>query len=274
MSQVTPSAGVQTALARILGGKPSMAIMGTATAALAVLVAGATLSSPVTLTVTLAVSGVLLAWGWAGALGLPSPYGTTAVLVGATLAVLLAPYLAHAESAPGLEYLPMAVALSLIASFVHQVARRDGRPRLTVSLAGTALGILVLASAASLLPLAASGAGPTPESARVTAAAMVAVVVTLALSRVRYLPGGQAWMVPLAMAVGGMAGFLGALAFSAPLSRGALAGVMAAGMAEGVRTVLLTRPQTVLPRPQLTVAVASVLATGGVVNLAARIMIG
>src|SRR5206468_7574638 len=70
----------------------------------------------------------LLAAGWARLLDLPSPRGTTTVVIlgGALAAVAVA----LTTDEPLLEWLSPALAAAVIGEFVHQLARWDGRPRM------------------------------------------------------------------------------------------------------------------------------------------------
>ena len=89
----------------------------------------------------LAVPMVLLAIGWVPLMRLPSPRGTTIVQLIAVV-LLLAP--AALSPRTTLERLPAFVALSMIASFVHQLVRRDARPRLVESVSAVVAGVASL----------------------------------------------------------------------------------------------------------------------------------
>src|SRR5450759_554276 len=94
--------------------------------------------------------------------------------------------------------MPAALAGSMIVAFLHQLARRDGRPRLVESIASTITAIAIVVSGASLVALPR-----TEHGAWVVAIASTAVAV----SAVTDLAGGSrrwcVWLLPLAMLAGG-----------------------------------------------------------------------
>ena len=99
----------------------------------------------------LAFAAGVMVWGWSALLGLPSPRGTSLVLaVGSAGAILTA--LVTSED-PFLAWMPAALAGSMIVAFIHQLARRDGRPRLVESIASTIMAIAIVVSGASLVAL-------------------------------------------------------------------------------------------------------------------------
>jgi len=78
--------------------------------------------------VAVALAAGVNAWGWPGLLGLPSPRGTAFVL-GVGSAAAIGTVLAT-RTEPFLKHMPAALAGAMIVAFLHQLARRDGRPRL------------------------------------------------------------------------------------------------------------------------------------------------
>ena len=218
------------------------------------------------LALAVALAAGVIAWGWAGLLGLPSPRGTTLVLavgsagaIGTALATLEDPFLA---------WMPAALAGALIVAFLHQLARRDGRPRLVESIAATVTAIAIVVSGASLVALPRVEHGPW-----VVAVASIAV----ALSAVTDLAGGSrrlcAWLLPLAMLAGGLSAILvGHWLGTDGWGAAALLGVLAAGVSHAVRRVLATLPAISGPRAQLVSASASVLTAGVLVYLVGRLL--
>ncbi len=227
--------------------------LGVVTLAALVLVTG--YSDPALLATTVALGGGVIAWGWPGLLGLPSPRGTATVLYLGTGVLVLT--VALTDEAPWLRWLPAALAVAMSVTFGHQLARRDGRPRLVESLSSTALGLALVTSGVCLLPLARTDEGP-----RLLAAAMAAVAVSALTDLIGRWARLRLWLVPLAMASGGLAGVVvGALVglHWGPLL---LLGVVVAAVSHTVRRVLSVLPAMAHTRPRLVSASSSVLAIG------------
>ena len=246
---------------------PRQPLVTVAVVALAGLLTITAFAGPPMVALAVAFAAGVIAWGWAGLLGLPSPRGTTFVLsVGSVAAI--GTVLATRDD-PFLAWMPAALAGSMIVAFLHQLARRDGRPRLVESIASTITAIAIVVSGASLvaLPRTVHGAG------------VVAIASTaMAVSAVTDLAGGSrrliAWLLPLAMLAGGITAILvghrlGAVGWGAA----ALLGVLAAGVSHAVRRVLATLPAISGARSQLVSACASVLTGGVVVYVVGRLLI-
>src|SRR5665811_2338278 len=180
---------------------PLQPLVTVAVVALAGLLTITAFAGPPMVALAVAFAAGVIAWGWAGLLGLPSPRGTTLVLavgsagaIGAVLATADDPYLA---------WMPAALAGSMIVAFVHQLARRDGRPRLVESIASTITAIAIVVSGASLVALPRTEHGGWVVAIASTAVA-VSAVTDLAGSSRRFI----AWLLPLAMLAGGIAAVL------------------------------------------------------------------
>lgn len=214
-----------------------------------------------------ALAAGVMAWGWAGLLGLPSPRGTSLVLaLGSVTAI--GTVLATRED-PFLAWLPAALAGAMIVAFLHQLARRDGRPRLVESIASTITALAIVVSGASLVALPRSANGSWVVA--IAAAAMAVSAVTDLAGFSRRL---SAWLLPLAMLAGGavailVGDWLGTVGWGAA----ALLGVLAAGVSHAVRRVLATLPAISGARAQLVSASASVLTCGVVVYVVGRLWI-
>src|SRR5690625_7849250 len=87
-----------------------------------------------------------VAVGWPLLIVLPTPRTSSVVLAlygfGAVVSVVIM------DVEPLLKWLPAAVGGAVVIAFVHQLLRRDERPRLAEAVAGMVAGVLVLASAA------------------------------------------------------------------------------------------------------------------------------
>lgn len=236
--------------------------------ALAGLLAITAFAGPSMVALAVALSAGVIAWGWAGLLGLPSPRGSTLVVgVGSAGAVVTA-LVTHDD--PFLAWMPAALAGSMILAFAHQLARRDGRPRLVESISSNITAIAIVVSGASLVALPR-----TEDGAWVVAIASAA----LGASAMTDLAGGSqrlcAWLLPMAMVAGAAAAVLvgwglGDIGWWAS----ALLGVLAAGISHAVRRVLATLPAIGNARSQLVSASASTLTGGVVVYVVGRLFTG
>jgi hypothetical protein len=246
---------------------PRQPLVTVAVVALAGLLTITAFAGPVLVALALALAAGVIAWGWSGLLGLPSPRGTTFVLaVGFAAAIGTA--LATRDD-PFLAWMPAALAGSIIVAFIHQLARRDGRPRLVESVASTITAIAIVVSGSSLVVLPRTLHGATVVALACTAVAVSAVTDLVGGSRRL-----RAWLLPLALLAGGAAAIvvgypLGAVSWGAS----ALLGLLAAGVSHAVRRVLAILPAISSARSQLVSACASVLTGGVVVYVVGRLLI-
>jgi hypothetical protein len=223
-------------------------------------------AGPVQVALAVALAAGVIAWGWSGLLALPSPRGTAFVLaVGSAAAIGTA--LATSDD-PFLAWMPAALAGSMIVAFLHQLARRDGRPRLVESIASTITAIAIVVSGASLVALPR-----TLNGAAVVALGCSAVAVSALTDLAGASQRPRAWLLPLAMLAGGSAAIvvghpLGALSWGAA----AFLGVLVAGVSHAVRRVLAMLPAISSARSQLVSACASVLTSGVVVYVVGRLL--
>lgn len=236
--------------------------------ALAALLTISAFAGPLVVAVAVALPAGVMAWGWSGLLGLPSPRGTAVVLaLGSSGAIGTA--LATRDD-PLLRWMPAALAGALIVAFLHQLARRDGRPRLVESIASNTTAIAVVVSGACFVVLPR-----TADGAWTVALAAGAIAVSALTDLLGDLPRLRSWLLPLAMLAGG------AVAVSVSLISGVvgwgpsvLLGVLAAGVSHALRRVLAMLPAISGSRSQLVSAGASVLTAGVVVYVVGRLFIG
>jgi hypothetical protein len=235
------------------------------TVGLSALIALAGFAHPMLVALAVGAGGLVMAWGWPALLGLPSRRGAGAVLVVATLVSVATAALTRGD--PYLRWMPAALAVSLIAVFVHQLLRRDGRPRLAQSVAASGAGVAIVSTSAGFVAL------PRIHGGSVALAAAMAALAASALPDL--LVGhdrARRWLLPICMAVGGVAALSVAAFGSLPgLARTALLGILVAGVAHALRRVLAVLPPIALVRSQLVAGVASVLLCGVVVYVVARL---
>jgi hypothetical protein len=165
---------------------------------------------------------------------------------------------------------PVALVIGLAVMFVHQMVRRDGRPRLTDSIAVTSFALAAVAMGTSWVPLTRSErAGDLAVVALAAIAASALADLVAGLDRVR------PWMLPIAMLLGGLAGLVAASSLGGPeTGPAALTGFLCAAIAHSVRRVLSTLPAVGSFRAQLASAAASLLVPGVVVYVLSLALIG
>ena len=243
-------------------------VAAAATLVLAALLVLAVLADPVVLAAGLAWAGIVVAWGWPALHGSSSRFGSSlAIGVPAVLAPAVA---AIPPDEPYLVYVPIALVLGLAIMFVHQIVRRDGRPRLTESVAVTSFGLAVIALGTTWMPLS--------RNHRATEVAVVAFVA-IAVSAVADLGAGldkvRPWMLPIAMLLGGAGALVAAALLDAPDSGpAALVGFLCAAVAHSTRRMLSVLPAITSVRAQLSSAAASLLVPGVVAYGLALAIVG
>ena len=228
----------------------------------ALVLGAAALSSPLVLGVALAACAVVLAWGWAGMLNLPTPRGTVGTIVVGGLALVAS--VVTRDSSPWLTWVPAALALAMIAAFTHQLFRRDGRPRVVESVSAVVLALSLLACGVLLVPPSGSA-----EGVALVLGAMAAAVASSLTDLLGRWGSLEQWLTAASLVAGGAAGVVVALAVAAPWTTWLLVGVAAAALSHAVRRVLSGLPTMAHARPRLVSAIASVLVTGLVPYLVA-----
>jgi hypothetical protein len=238
-----------------------------AVVALAALLTISAFAGPVLVGVSVALGAGVMAWGWSGLLGLPSPRGTALVLAVGSLAAVGTALATRSD--PFLLWMPAALAGSVIVAFLHQLARRDGRPRLVESIASNITALAIVVSGASFVVLPR-----TPHGDWVIALAAGAMAVSVLTDLFGDRPRLHVWLMPLAMLAGGVAAIALSLA-SGDIGWGpaALLGVLSAGISHALRRVLAMLPAISAARSQLVSAGASVLIGGVVVYVVARLFV-
>lgn len=207
----------------LLAPTPSMRMSG----ALAGGVSGAALAAcaffpvPVVAVVFLGLA-LVLAWGWPRLMNLPSPRGTSAVLGLTALALTATMVLSHEHDRS--RWAGAVLCVGLIGSFLHQLLRQDGRPRLVMSLAGTALGLGVLGAGSYVI-----AAVDEEGSHRLLLAAGLAVVVGALLEGVCGASRRRLVLGAMHVALGalvGLAAMVTGTGLGASLASGALSGLL------------------------------------------------
>lgn len=210
--------------------------------------------------------GLVTAVGWPRLVSSPAPGGSTMVLVVTVLALGAALFAQDAE--PFLEHVPAALGVGVIGMCLHPLVQASARIDLARCLAGNALGVLVIVAGGVLTSTVALGGSPVVV---VCIAVAVAALTDLLTER----PRTAAWMLPLGMLVGGLAG-LGAhgILEGELVAWPALLGVLAAGAALSLRRVLAQHVEIDTVLGGITAGTASVLLIGPIVHLVSRLPLG
>ena len=219
----------------------------------------------VVLAVLLVVLAVVFAIGWPVVAGLPSRVGSGVVIGLAGVAAVVVVHLTTSE--PLLGAVPAVFAGAVLASFVAELARRDGRVRLVESVAGTVAGSLAPVCAAGWLAAERTGGG---DAVVVTGAVALAVASALSVLPLRGWAAAGA-TVGAATAAGLVAG--AALPVVGLLS-GALLGATV-GVLVAAGDVLFDRLPALERRlAGWAVAVLPVAVTGILVYVVGRVLVG
>ncbi len=239
-----------------------------ATAVLAALLAVGTVADHAHGAAAVAWLGLALAWGWPELLGSTSRFGSSFAI---GIAGVLGPVtVALTPDEPFLRHVPVVVAASVLAMFLHQLVRKDGRPRLTQSVAAGAAGIAIAAIGVGWVPL-----GRTSGGTEVVVVAAIALAVSAAADLAAGLDRVRPWMVGIAIALGFLAGGISGLVVDeVGVLAGVVVGAVAGGVAHVMRRVLCVLPPIRGLRGQITAAAASVLVTGVPVGVLAAIFVG
>lgn len=239
-------------------------IAGTTLAAAGLLTLGAYAGPGIFVAAALLVVAVM-AWGWSPLANLPSPRGSTAVVALGGAACVVAVGLTQDE--PLLQWLALALAGTVVLEFVHQLVRRDGRPRLVECVTGTLAGIVVLASMSAWLALPR-----TPVGAGGVLLVAVPVAVGLALEALPF-PGrltSLAGVVATVLLSGLLAGFVP----EPTVGTGLLSGLLAGAVAVMLHRLLSVLPPAGSAPAWLAVALAPLASSGMVGYVVLRLMVG
>lgn len=235
------------AVAGVLGGVSLAGRDGVVLAALLVLLSG------------------VLALGWPRVAGLPARVGSGVVIGLAGVAAVVVVHVTTTE--PLLGDVPAVFAGAVLAAFVAELLRRDGRERLVESLAGTVAGALVPVCAAGWLAAERTAAG---DAVVVTGAVALAVGSAITALPLRGWAGAGATLG--ASVAGGLVA--GAALPTVGLLSGALLGA-AIGVLVASGDALFDRLPALEHRlAGWAVAVLPVAVTGILVYVVGRVLVG
>lgn len=190
----------------------------TVTGASAAALALATWAGTAPAAAILALLGIAFGLGWAQLVDVPATRGSGIVIALAALAAIGAAWATEAG-------LALVIAGGVIASFVHQMLRKDGRPRLVETLSATVMGVLVVTAGMGWFVLALAGALPV---------VLLGSAALLVASAASVLPA-RTWVILTAASVG--AGGVGAAVGLTFAQLGPLPGALLGGVV-GIVTAL------------------------------------
>ncbi len=239
-----------------LGGVPIATILTAVLLALAGYAGNAAtgaLGDGLLLAIAVAWAGLVIAWGWPGLLGSTSRFGAPLSIAVAALGAAGAVWKTTGE--PYLTYVPVALAAALVVMFLHQLLRRDGRGRLTQSVAVTAAGISIAALGSCYVALARFDGGLA-----VLTVALAAIAAGSLVELLTPVPPLRPWLLPFGMLLGGGAAAAVAAVQNDPATaRAVLVGFVVAAVSHALRRVLAPLPAITTLRSQVASGVASVL---------------
>ncbi len=231
-------------------------------AVLAAMVAVASLASPTLLAGALLVTVVVMATGWPTLLGLPTQRGSTTVLALCGTAAVLVVALAG-DQERRLAWLAPVLALSVVATFTHQLLRRDMRPRLVESVAGVVSGVVVIELVAGWLAAAAA----STDLVLTGAAGLVPAALALAL------PLPQRFTGLVAVLVGGVGAVLASVFLDDVASLpAAVTGVLVAVVLASFDRLFAPMSSTTSRQAGLALGAAAVCCTGAIAYLLSQVI--
>ncbi|PYF99495.1 hypothetical protein SAMN05216184_1067 [Georgenia satyanarayanai] len=194
------------------------------------------------LLVVVGLTTLLVAAGWPRLAGLPVTTGPGIVIAATGVAAL-----AVVAGTGSVDGVAVVLGLAVAGSFLQEMLRRDGRPRLVESVAATVTGCVVAGSAAMW---------PALGDARPAAAVVVTAAAALAAGAAcTALPLGPRLVPGLATVVAGGAGLLaGALLPDVGPLVGGASGLVAGVLTSVVHLVLGRFPASTRPLPALAAA--------------------
>lgn len=240
-------------------------LAGVSTSALAVGVLAASSGSRATLAAALLVVQLVLIVGWFRSAHLTTLGQASGALAAVAAVATADAVLVHDRDSATVRALAGVLAGLVILAFVVQLARRDGRDRLTNALAASiATGALGIA-AAVLLAVRGGPHGTTLVAVAVTGVAVGVLPFQRRVPLWAAIPGGLALGVGAGVLVSGNADVFG-------LGTGAVVALVAVVLAVGARAALARVPEGVVGWP--VAATLPIVVVPPAVLVVARIMVG
>lgn len=234
--------------------------------ALAALIAVAGYAGPALLAAAAAVAVLAVALGWGTLLDLPAPRGSGIVVALTGWAGIGTAAIASSQAGP-LAAFSSLLAFSVLVSFVHELARRDGRVDLVESVTGTVSGqvVAVLSAGWTLVPMTVLDVQGIVVGAVALAAARLATAVPLPARFVGWVSFAAGAAVGSAVAWFLVPGRVGAAAACA---------AAVAAVAAALDRLLSAQPSARSGLAMVAAAAAPVTAVGTVTYAMARLLAG
>ncbi|MFV0427798.1 MAG: hypothetical protein ACK5KU_12300 [Beutenbergiaceae bacterium] len=213
------------------------------------------------LVATVAAYALLVAIGWPILLDLPSPRGASVVLaitgIGAVVVV---------ELTGDVAWVALVLAGSVLAAFVHELARRDSRPRLLESVAGVVTGAVVVTAGVGWLAM-----GTTAIQIEVLLTGAVTLAIAAAIAAVPLRSPVSSIVTIIVTALSGL--WLGYVMAPVGMVSGLLVG-LAAGLLVGATHHLFGQfPNSGRVLPALAAALLPVAVSGLPVYVLGRVLV-
>lgn len=240
------------------------------TAAACALLAGAVVIAPDSIVPALLVGAaiVVFALGWPRLLGVPPQNGASIVIALAGIAGVVA-----AGAVSRMIFIALVLAGGIIAAFIHQMLRKDGRPRLVESLAASVSGVAVVCAASGWIALLGredqpnAGDFPSPLALTLLATCTLAAASLVVASLPRTL---AAWLAIIAPGV--LGGALGLAFHTIHPAAGIVLGVALGILVSSLDQLFSRFPASGRVRPALAAALLPLLGAGIVVYTMARVV--
>lgn len=208
------------------------AVSGVVAVVVAAALAGLVAAGPIAVGIGVLAFGLVLALGWPGTADLPGTWGIREVV--AFGAVLVGVSVIRSDDLGRPHWLALALAAGLLAAFLAQLMRSDGRADVVGALSCCALGLAILACGA-LEGFAAA----RPHAGAVAWTVVIGIAASVLVRGVLQRTDLDVeWAVPVAMAIGAGGGAAVAAMTGLPWNRLLLVGLLAAGLGHVVRAVV------------------------------------
>lgn len=210
---------------------------------------------------TVAAICALFSIGWPSLLGLPAQRGAVVVLLLTAAAAVTV-----VEVTDDVAWAALVLAGSVLAAFIHELARRDGRPRLVESVAGTVAGSTVVVAGVGWL---AMGTGGSQVGLLLTGSVTLAVAAA-----VTALPLGSPYSAVTTIVVTALVGVLvGYLLLSVGMTTGVLVGLAAGVLIATLHHLFGQFPTSGRILPALSAAMLPVAVSGLPVYVLGRVLL-